>query len=88
MSQGLQHRDPSVLPRIGEPVFFAGSMTTPSFVLVGTGHVLRVFNGAGGMVVYMGEFEVDSDDPFYIAYAPPIGGGPLREVIVFRFASA
>jgi hypothetical protein len=45
---------------------------------------LRVFQGARGTVTYLGEFEVDEEDPWYEADAPETGDGPLRRVIVFR----
>ncbi|MFI6391516.1 restriction endonuclease [Nonomuraea sp. NPDC050540] len=45
---------------------------------------LRVFQGARGTVTYLGQFEVDEDEPWYEADAPETGGGLLRRVIVFR----
>ncbi|WP_327284493.1 MULTISPECIES: restriction endonuclease [unclassified Streptomyces] len=45
------------------------------------GRALRVFQGARGVVTYLGEFEVDS---WYEADAPETGDGPLRKVIVFK----
>ncbi|MBB5933966.1 restriction endonuclease [Streptomyces zagrosensis] len=48
------------------------------------GRALRVFQGARGIVTYLGEFVVDQDDPWYEADAPETNGGPLRKVIVFR----
>ncbi|MGE3913245.1 MAG: hypothetical protein AB7K36_28065 [Chloroflexota bacterium] len=45
---------------------------------------LRVFYGARGVVEYAGEFEVDSEQPWYWADAPSTGGGRMRKVIVFR----
>jgi hypothetical protein len=45
---------------------------------------LRVFEGVRGTVRYLGEFEVDSAEPYYIASAPETGGGPARQVIMFR----
>lgn len=50
----------------------------------GDGRALRVFRGAGGLVTYEGEFELDDSEPFKRADAPETGDGPLREVIVFR----
>ena len=50
------------------------------------GRVLRVFDGARGVVTYRGEFEVDLDEPSYMADAPETGGGPVRQVIVFRLS--
>lgn len=48
------------------------------------GRALRLFQGARGTVIYLGEFEVYGEDPWYEADAPESGGGPLRRVIVFR----
>jgi hypothetical protein len=45
---------------------------------------LRVFQGARGVVCYIGEFEVSPEKPWYEADAPESGGGPLRKVVVFR----
>jgi hypothetical protein len=45
---------------------------------------LRVFNGARGTVTYIDEFELDENEPFYRTDAPETGGGPMREVLVFR----
>ena len=48
------------------------------------GRALRVFDGARGNVTYVGEFQLDDNEPFYRTDAPETGGGPRREVIVFR----
>jgi hypothetical protein len=48
------------------------------------GRALRVFTGARGVVTYMDEFEVDTAEPSYRTDAHETGGGPRREVIVFR----
>lgn len=48
------------------------------------GRALRVFQGARGTVTYLGEFEVDKENPWYESDAPETGGGPVRKVIVFR----
>jgi hypothetical protein len=48
------------------------------------GRSLRVFMGARGIVTYEGEFELDTDQPWYTTDAPETGGGPVRSVIVFR----
>ncbi len=45
---------------------------------------LRVFDGTGGEVTYVGEFELPAVDPWYHDDAPQTGGGPLRQVIIFR----
>jgi hypothetical protein len=51
---------------------------------VGQGRALRLFEGAGGEITYLGEFAVDTSRPFYTTDAPETGGGPVRKVIVFR----
>jgi hypothetical protein len=48
------------------------------------GRALRLFQGAGGRVTYEGEFELDTDSPFYTTDASEAGNGPNRNVIVFR----
>ena len=45
---------------------------------------LRLFDGSRGTVTYMGQFEVDADEPFYFTDAPETGDGPTRTVIMFR----
>lgn len=47
------------------------------------GRALRVFQGTGGTVRYVGEFGLD-DPPWVERSAPETGGGPERKVIVFR----
>lgn len=47
-----------------------------------TKRALRVFQGAGGTVQYIGEFAIDLDHPYDIEEAPETGGGALRKVIV------
>jgi len=48
------------------------------------GRALRVFDGAGGIVTYIDEFEVDDAEPFQLTDAHETEEGPLRQVIVFR----
>jgi hypothetical protein len=48
------------------------------------GCALRVFKGAGGLVQYLGEFEIDRERPFAWDFAPETGGGRYRRVIRFR----
>lgn len=48
------------------------------------GRALRVFEGTGGVVTYVDEFEVDTTEPFYRTDALETGGEQEREVIVFR----
>jgi len=50
----------------------------------GSGKALRVFEGTGGLVKYLGRFELDKGRPFYRRNAPATGRGRLRSVIVFR----
>jgi hypothetical protein len=50
----------------------------------GEHRALRLFKGTGGLVEYIGEFEVDGANPWYQGDAPETGGGPIRAVIVFR----
>lgn len=45
---------------------------------------LRLFVGARGRVTYEGRFGLARDRPFYTTDAPETGGGPSRNVIVFR----
>jgi hypothetical protein len=45
---------------------------------------LRLFSGSRGQVEYMGEFEVDEQDPWYETDAPESESGRIRRVIVFR----
>jgi hypothetical protein len=45
---------------------------------------LRLFMGARGTVRYVGEFEVDRRQPYYMSDAPETNNGPIRSVIVFR----
>jgi hypothetical protein len=45
---------------------------------------LRGFQGAGGVVTYLGEFELDPDQPFYIQRTPETRSNTLRNAIVFR----
>jgi hypothetical protein len=46
--------------------------------------MLRIFQGARGVVTYEGEFELDDVEPFQRADAPETNNGPLREVFIFR----
>lgn len=48
------------------------------------GRALRVFNGAGGVVMYVDEFGLADDEPWYLTDAPETDDGPTRQVIVFR----
>lgn len=48
------------------------------------GRALRLFLGARGRVAYEGEFELDTEQPFYTTDAPETNNGPVRSVIVFR----
>src|SRR6266536_3521442 len=48
------------------------------------GRALRVFNGAGGLVEYAGEFVLDDQQPVSWKPAPSTAGGPQRQVIRFH----
>jgi hypothetical protein len=48
------------------------------------GYALRLFRGARGEIHYLGEFALDEETPWYRMDAPETGGGPVRQVIVFR----
>ncbi len=45
---------------------------------------VRLFDGAGGKVTYVGELKLDPDEPYYETEAPETGNGPLRRVFVFN----
>jgi hypothetical protein len=47
------------------------------------GRAIRVFRGAGGPVIYLGEFAVDEDQPYFRMEAPESETGLPRQVIVF-----
>jgi hypothetical protein len=55
---------------------------------VGDGRALRVFEGVAGVVTYIGEFSLDPAEPWYTARAPSSGGGPVRNVLIFRLVPA
>lgn len=44
---------------------------------------LRVFDGSGGTVTYLGHFDLDPVQPYYWTDAPDLNGD-IRQVIVFR----
>jgi hypothetical protein len=48
------------------------------------GRALRMFWGAGGVVTYGGEFEVDPEHPYDLVRAQATGGGADRNVVTFR----
>ena len=48
------------------------------------GRALRLFDGTRGRVVYIGEFAVCEDRPYYTTDAPEASNGPVRGVIMFR----
>jgi len=45
---------------------------------------LRLFDGSGGMVTYVGLFEISSTMPYYTTDAPETDSPNIRSVIVFR----
>jgi hypothetical protein len=52
-----------------------------------TARALRVFEGSGDRVRYLGEYVLD-DPPYVIDRAPETGGGPERSVVRFRLLPA
>jgi hypothetical protein len=48
------------------------------------GRAIRVMRGAGGVVTYLGEFELDNLQPYFQMEAPEAETGAPRQVIVFR----
>lgn len=48
------------------------------------GRALRVFDGAGGEVIYVGEFGLDPEQVWYYDRAPESDGDAMRNVIMFR----
>lgn len=51
---------------------------------VDEGRALQVFEGSSGEVSYVGEFALDAAQPSYTSRAKETGGGPYRDVIMFR----
>lgn len=51
---------------------------------VDDGRSIRLFWGCRGEVTYGGEFQIDHAKPWRTEKSPSTGGGPLRNVIVFR----
>jgi hypothetical protein len=49
------------------------------------GRSVHLFAGAGGDVEYVGELEIDRDEPYYETEGPETDDGPLRRVFVFKF---
>jgi hypothetical protein len=49
------------------------------------GRRVHLFRGAGGVVEYVTELELDAENPYYETEAPETGDGPLRRVYVFKF---
>jgi hypothetical protein len=48
------------------------------------GRAVRVFQGAGGEITYLGEFELDPEEPYYWDEARDWDSEDLRPVIVFK----
>lgn len=65
----------------GDQRLVAGNRTILDHVA--DGRALRVFKGVRGLVQYLGEFKLDVQ-PYETRRAPASGGGPDRDVIVFR----
>ena len=66
----------------GDPLFESGNLAILNHEH--DGRALRVFEGAGGTVTYVGRFELADDQPWIYERAPATAGGPDRQVIVFR----
>lgn len=50
---------------------------------VSEARIVRLFDGTGGEVCYVGAFQLDTDKPYYQADAPDVDGN-IRKVIKFR----
>jgi hypothetical protein len=48
------------------------------------GRAIRVFRGVGGTVTYLGQFALDSEQPYFRMEAPESQTGAPRQVVVFR----
>jgi hypothetical protein len=49
------------------------------------GRRVHLFRGAGGVVEYVTELDLDEQNPYYETEGPETGDGPLRRVYVFKF---
>ena len=66
----------------GDQVFESGNLAILNHSE--NGRALRVFEGAGGIVSYVGRFELADEQPWIYEKAPETDAGPDRQVIVFR----
>jgi len=66
----------------GDQTLTSGNLAVVNHVK--DGKALRVFQGATGVVQYVGEFVLDEIEPYDWGTAPSTGGGPLRRVIRFH----
>lgn len=66
----------------GDPTMTAGNKAILNHVV--DGKALRLFEGAGGVVRYAGEFQVDPDEPWQFVQARQRDGDTLRNVIRFK----
>lgn len=66
----------------GDQRFAGANRSTRDYVE--SGRALRLFRGAGGIVTYLGRFDLDQDLPYYRTDAPERGTSDVRQVIVFR----
>jgi hypothetical protein len=48
------------------------------------GRAVRLFDGSAGEVTYRGEYQLDTQEPYYLADAPDLSGQEMRTVYVFR----
>jgi predicted RNA-binding protein with PUA-like domain len=68
--------------QLGDQEFTSGNKAIRDHAV--DGRALRVFEGAGGIVRYAGEFVLDPREPFSLVQAHASGGGKKRTVIQFH----
>ena len=68
--------------RTGDQRFAGANRSTRDYVE--GGRALRLFRGAGGVVTYLGRFDLDQRVPYYRTDATERGEPDVRQVIVFR----
>jgi hypothetical protein len=86
----LDHSDGDVFHYYGMGRIGPQRMEGPNKALLEhkrAGRTLRVFQGVGGEITYLGEFELDQDEPYYWAEARDWESETLRRVIVFKLQS-
>jgi hypothetical protein len=83
----MDHWDGDVFHYYGEGQRGDQEMTHGNLAIldhVETHRAMRVFKGAKGEVTYLGEYLLDSGEPYYLTESPQTNSGQLRKVIVFR----